>query len=83
MVRRYPVKVNEDERIAVEKAIENTKKLVDGTDRLTVIELTYFKKTHTLEGAALKVPCSYDTAKKWHADFIWEVARNFSCTALL
>ena len=83
MVRRYPGRVNEDERRAVEQAIAKTMEKVDGKERLKVIELTHFKNTHTLEGAAMKIPCSYETAKKWHGEFIWEVAKNFTCQGLL
>ena len=46
MVRRYPDNVNEDERKAVEAAIEKTKGLQNGEARMKVIELMYFKATH-------------------------------------
>ena len=45
-------------------------------ERIQVIEMVFFRRTHTLEGAALMVPCSYDTAQKYHAQFIKAVARN-------
>lgn len=65
------------ERMAVKRAIEQTEQLENGKERLQVIELVFFKQTHTLEGAALMVPCHYKTAQGWHNDFIRLVARNY------
>lgn len=48
-----------------------------------MIDLVYFKKTHKLAGAALQIPCSYQTARNWQQDFIREVARNIRCDGLL
>ena len=61
---------------AVQQAIRETERRPNGTHRLRVVELVYFKRSHTLQGAALMVPCSYRTAKRWHRDFICQVARN-------
>ena len=82
MVKRYPDNVNDDERKAVDAAIEATRQLQNGDVRLTVIDLMYFKGTHQMEGAAQMVHYSYDRVKTWHADFIWEVGKNFSCQGL-
>ena len=70
MLRAYPDGVTTEERTAIESAIEETNRLVDGADRMKVIELVFFKATHTLAGSAVRVPCSIDTAQKYHADFI-------------
>ena len=83
MIRRYPEKTNEDETRAVETAIEDTKSLLDGDDRMKVIRMVFLKKTHTLQGAALNVPCSYETAKRWTQQFIRLVAKSFVCCGLL
>lgn len=83
MLRRYPNLTNENESEAIRKAIEKTESLVDGADRMSVIKMVFFKETHTLQGAALNVPCSYDTAKKWTQQFIRLVARCFECNGLL
>lgn len=84
MIRQYPVRKGRyiqaaalREQSAVQKAIDQTGAMDSGTERLQVIDLVFFKQTHTLEGAALVVPCSYDTAQKYHAQFIKAVARNF------
>lgn len=83
MLRRYPNRVNENERKAIELAIEHTKTLETGKDRMAVIEMVYFKKTHTLVGASMKVNCSERTAQRYHGDFIRTVASNYSCDHLL
>lgn len=71
MLRAYKENaVTEGERKAIEETIEETLKLVDGKDRVKVIDLVFFKGTLTLTGAAMKIPCSFDTAQKYHADFI-------------
>lgn len=77
MVRRYPDNVNDDERNAVEAAVNATRSLQNGDIRLKVIDLMYFKGTHRMEGAAQMVHYSYDQVQKWHADFIREVWKNF------
>lgn len=83
MIRRYPEKTNRNERKAVERAVEQTRILKDGAERLLLIEMVFWSKTHTISGAAQKIPCSYETAQQWHADFIRLVAQNFRCKSLL
>lgn len=83
MIRRYPEHTTEDETKAVLTAIEDTERLIDGDDRLQVIRMVFLKKTHTLQGAAINVPCSYETAKRWTQQFIRLVAKSFECCGLL
>lgn len=83
MIRRYPNHVNEDEYRAVRAAIEETERYIDGADRMRVVRMVLMKDTHTLHGAALAIPCSYDTVKKWQQQFIRCVAKSFSCSELL
>lgn len=64
------------ERMAVQQAIDQTERMESGTERMQVIELVFFRQTHTLEGAALMVPCGYETAKRWIQQFIKMVSRN-------
>lgn len=61
---------------AVRAAIETTKRCRNARDRLKIIDLYLWKRSHTLEGAALTVPCSVRTAKQYHGDFIRLVAGN-------
>ena len=55
---------------AVEKAIEQTKLLKTGQERLALIDMVYWKQSHTLEGAAYALGYSYDSARLYHRDFL-------------
>ena len=61
---------------AIEGAIQKTKKQhpEDAELRLKVISLVYWKKSHTIEGAAMKVPCHRNVAGNWQGEFIRLVA---------
>lgn len=61
---------------AVDNAIRRTKEMhpSDWKPRLQIIELVYFKGTHTLAGAAIKVGCHPNTAGAWQSEFIRLVA---------
>lgn len=60
---------------AVERAVERTRQMKTGDLRLRIIDLVFWKQSHTLHGAALRCHVSYDTAQNWHGDFIRLVAR--------
>ena len=55
---------------AVEKAIATTGRYRNSHHRLRIVDLVYWKKTHNLQGAAIKFHYSYDTVQEWNADFI-------------
>lgn len=76
---RYP-KCASFEREAVEEAVKATEQLAGGQNRLEVVSLVFFRKTHKLAGAALQIPCGYETAKRWQGQFILEVAKNIGLT---
>lgn len=59
---------------AVRQAIEYTSKLRNGAERNALIDMVFFKKSHSLEGAAMALFVSDSTAKKWHKEFILAVA---------
>ncbi len=59
-----PDYTTEAEAAAVTSAIAQTGQMPDGQRRLSVIGMVFFRKTHTLQGAALEVPCGYETAKR-------------------
>lgn len=83
MIRRYPDKDLPNEKAAVEAAIEATKKLETGPDRLKIVKMVFWDRSHSLDGAALAVHVSERTAQRYHADFIREVGRGFRCEGLL
>lgn len=62
---------------AVEKTIQDTLRYQNGTERMKLVEMVFFKRTHTLHGAAMALFVSYGTAKSWHNKFIEQTAKNF------
>ena len=61
---------------AVSKAIEQTEHLITGPERLAVIDMVFWKQSHTLDGAAYAAGISYDTAVGYHRDFVRLVGFN-------
>lgn len=59
---------------AVRRAIQATKQLPTGRERLELIEMVFWKKSHTLSGAAYKLNLSYTTAQRYHGEFVLSVA---------
>lgn len=62
---------------AVRRAIAATERYPNGRSRLKVVKLVLWDRSHTLEGAALVVPCSYMTARRYHHEFICLVAEFY------
>ena len=62
---------------AVRLAIDQTARYDNSTQRLAVISMVFWQRTHTLEGAAMEENVSYTTARRWHSAFIHLVARRF------
>lgn len=62
---------------AVRRAVEATERYRNGRDRLYIIKLVLWDRSHTLEGAALMVPCGAASAWRWHGEFIRLVASNY------
>lgn len=62
---------------AVRSAVETTRVLQNGRQRLQIIELVYWKRTHTVEGAAMKVGYSTDRGKQIHGEFVRLVAKCY------
>lgn len=62
---------------AVHRAIETIKKSQNAKSVLYIIKLVYWERRYTLEGAAMLVPCSIATAKRYHGDFIRLVASYY------
>lgn len=84
VIRRYPALKGREvsgialrEKETVEAAIAATERMQNGRERLEVVDMVFWKQTHTLSGAALMVPCSERTARRWHTEFIKEVAKKF------
>lgn len=69
--------INRRELEAVQQALNETLKLPDGAERLTMVRLVFWENRCTLEGAALILHRCHRTLCQWHGDFIREVARAF------
>lgn len=67
-------KTKQAEMEAVKMAIQATERMKTGKDRMRMVELVFWKQSHTLQGAAMAIPVSYDTAINYHGDFIAMVA---------
>lgn len=65
---------------AVRAAIRDTAKLPNGEVRLKVIELVYWKRSHTLWGAGREVGYGYEWTKRAQRRFLLLVADNLDLT---
>lgn len=68
---------------AVQEALKQTNRQCNGQWRCRMIELVYFRKSHTLQGAAQECHISYATARLWHREFINLVARRMESKGIL
>ena len=80
MIRRYPHAVTQRERCAVEKAITETRGLSAGAERMALVGMIFWRRSHTLSGAADACHVSERTARRWHTAFIRLVAQKFGLT---
>lgn len=55
---------------AVEQALDISSQLTSGPSRVKMIELVYFTKRYTVEGAAMQIPISVRQAWSWNNDFL-------------
>lgn len=74
VVMRELPRPKQHELDAVQDTIHLTEQLRTGKDRLRLIDMVFWKGTHTLAGAAMALNISYDTAIDYHGDFIMLVA---------
>ena len=68
-LRELP-KPKQREYDAVRKTISIIERMKTGKDRLRLIDMVFWKKSHTLTGAAMALNLSYETAVEYHRDFI-------------
>lgn len=62
---------------AVDLAVRYTKNMPNGKDRLKIISLVYWKECITIDGAAQRIPCSKETAWRYHRDFVRLVGKSY------
>lgn len=75
-VRELP-STKQREYEAVHMAIATTEQYSNGRSRLAIIRMVLWDRQYTLEGAALQIPCSYRTARRWHTEFVSMVASYY------
>lgn len=59
---------------AVEHALRMTELFRTAGKRRRLVELVYWRRTHTVYGAGVEIGVSEETAKRWNADFLLCVA---------
>lgn len=59
---------------AVRRAVSYTKQLKTSEERISLIDMVFWKRSHTLSGAAYKLNLSERTAQRYHEEFIKAVA---------
>ena len=62
---------------AVDAAIRATMTLSTGELRMALVDLVFWRQTHTVDGAALHLHCSPRTGREWHRCFIRLVAQKY------
>ena len=62
---------------AVRRAVEATRRQKTAKESLAIIDMVFWKSSHTLSGAACKVGVSYETAKRYQREFIVRVATEY------
>lgn len=75
-LRQLP-EINQREMAAVRQAIVDTSQLPHGEERIRLVHMVFWSRTHTVWGAAAALQVSERTAQAWHGDFIRAVAKNF------
>ena len=62
---------NEQRRVEiVESVLEMVDHMPDAQSKRKIIEMVYFKKSHTLYGGALEIPAGSRTAERWNAQIM-------------
>lgn len=56
--------------LPVEAALERQKEYYNAADRLRMVDMVYFRRTHTLIGAAVECGYSIETVKKWNLEIL-------------
>ena len=60
----------------VDDTLAEIERMRDGRHRVELIRLTYFDRSHTLYGAAMRVSVGIRTAERWNAELMEDVAKK-------
>lgn len=70
-LQRYPKRRGDAvETWAVERALDRQREYYNGEARLRMVDLVYFKGTHTLIGASVETGYSIESVKKWNLEIL-------------
>lgn len=69
---------NQRELEAVKASVQETSRLPDGEERVRLISLVFWRQSHTLQGAALELHMSYESAKRKQRAFIELVGEHLN-----
>lgn len=62
---------NEQRRVdIVDAVLDAVDHMQDAQDKRKIIEMVYFKQSHTITGAAVNIPIGCRTASKWNAQIM-------------
>lgn len=61
---------------AIAVALRETEAMENGAERVKLINMLFFKKTHNIDGAAMRLYISSRTATRWKIDFVYLVAEK-------
>lgn len=81
-IERYPdgldLKTNQGAiaYASISRVIEDTRKIQDGEDRVRLVKMLCWDKSHTIDGAASVLHISSITAHRWWHAFIYAVAKE-------
>lgn len=62
---------------AVRSAVEKTSVMSSGQERIALVQMVFWTRSHNVPGAAIALHISERTALRWHGDFIKLVATEF------
>lgn len=62
---------------AVRNAVEKTSVMSSGQERIALVQMVFWTRSHNVPGAAMALHVSERTALRWHGDFIKLVALEF------
>jgi len=86
MIKDYPERQKNAESLerqdriefdTVRKAVEQTKTMIDGKNRIQVINMTLWKQTHTVDGSAIALHLSERTAQRYRWQFVALVGMHY------
>ncbi len=62
---------NEQRRVEIVKSVlEMIERMPEAGNKRKIVEMVYFKKSHTLHGGALEIPVGSRTVDRWNAQIM-------------